>query len=212
MCGRSQRTTACACGGKGMPAWPLYSNPFPSLVKIFQDSGFKSFPSRVIAALCVVLPTSISISELVDSCKEGVEIIPTKLWFNIETKTTTFVCQTEPLLCNVQVTDCSRDTKNAWEHSDIWALWHFSLIEWIGKTGVFGQPVIFETLQIFEGVLIAMSGEKGGEGEKRQRSRHSRWGWWWIWYWWWTLKNMINCAVMVMSNNEFIINNMSENS
>ena len=119
---------------------------------------------------------------------------------------------TEPLLRNVQVTDCSRDTKNAWEHSDIWALWHFSLIEWIGKTGVFGQPVIFETLQIFEGVLIAMSGEKGGEGEKRQRSRHSRWGWWWIWYWWWTLKNMINCAVMVMSNNEFIINNMSENS
>ena len=84
------------------------------------------------------------------------------------------------ILCDLP-SQCSSDrlfqeipkTPLTWEHCDIWAcaLWHFSLLEWIGKTGIFGRTVIFE---IFE----EMSGEKGGEGregEKRQRSRHSRW-------------------------------------
>ena len=46
----------------------------------------------------------ISISELVDSCKEGEAITAATLWFNIDTLVSFFVT----CLRNVQVTDCSK--------------------------------------------------------------------------------------------------------
>ena len=116
--GRSWRTTTCvAVVEKGMSAWPFYSNPFPSLVKIFQDSGFKSLPPQLqVSDLWFSQLQNIYLSELVDSCKG-------KLWLNIDPLVSFFVAdqKKKPSFAMFEWQTVPRDTKNP---SNLRTLWH----------------------------------------------------------------------------------------